>query len=77
MTPDTLSAYAGLCGGTLARAHARSGDPALITGYLGNGPQFDDAIAAFAKEYAAQTVADHALLQDAIRSGRITAIEGI
>ena len=77
MAPETFSAYAGLCGGTLARAHARSGDPALITGYLGNGPQFDDAIASFAKDYAAQTVSDHALMQEAIASGRITAIEGI
>jgi len=77
MTPDGLAAYAALCGGTLARSHARSGDPAMITGYLGTGPQFDEAIADFAKDYAVQTVADHSLLQEAITSGRITAIEGI
>ncbi len=77
MAPEVLEAYASLCGGTLARSHARSGDTAMITGYLGTGPQFDDAIAAFAKDYAVQTVSDHALMQEAIASGRITAIEGI
>ena len=77
MAPEVLNAYASLCGGTLARSHARSGDPAMITGYLGTGPQFDEAIAAFARDYAAQTVSDHALMQDAIASGRITAIEGV
>jgi uncharacterized protein (DUF2252 family) len=77
MTPELFTGYARLCGGTLARAHARSGDPAMITGYLGTGSQFDDAIAAFAKDYAAQTVADHALMQDAIASGRLTAVTGI
>ena len=77
MTPEVLNAYAALCGGTLARAHARSGDPALITGYLGSGTQFDDAIAAFAKDYAVQTVSDHTLMQEAIASGRISAVEGV
>ena len=77
ITPELFTGYARLCGGTLARAHARSGDPAMITGYLGSGTQFDDAIAAFAKDYAAQTVRDHALMQDAIASGRLTAITGI
>ncbi len=77
MTPEVLATYADLCGGTLARSHARSGDPAMITGYLGTGPQFEKAITDFAKNYAVQTVADHALLQEAITSGRITAIEEI
>jgi len=54
--------YAQLCGTTLARAHARSGDAAMITGYLGKGSVFDEAVAEFAMRYAAQTVADHAAL---------------
>ncbi|NEU10968.1 DUF2252 domain-containing protein [Methylobacterium sp. BTF04] len=57
-------AYARLCGTTLARAHARSGDAAMITGYLGKGSAFDKAVAEFAIRYAKQTVADHALLSE-------------
>ncbi|GJE18154.1 DUF2252 domain-containing protein [Methylobacterium marchantiae] len=55
-------AYARLCGTTLARAHARSGDAAMISGYLGKGDAFDEAIAEFAMRYARQTTADHAAL---------------
>ncbi|MCJ2081894.1 DUF2252 domain-containing protein [Methylobacterium sp. J-090] len=58
-------AYAQLCGTTLARAHARSGDAATIAGYLGRGAAFDEAVAEFAMLYAAQTQADHAALLDA------------
>jgi len=54
--------YAQLCGTTLARAHARSGDAAMIAGYLGKGSAFDEAVADFAMAYARQSVADHALL---------------
>jgi uncharacterized protein (DUF2252 family) len=57
-----LDAYANLCGRTLARAHARSGDPALLAGYMGKSATFDDAIGAFAMAYAAQTKHDHASL---------------
>jgi len=57
-----LSSYAQLCGKTLARAHARSGDPAAIAGYMGKSEVFDDAIASFAMLYAGQTVRDHAAL---------------
>jgi uncharacterized protein (DUF2252 family) len=57
-----LSDYARLCGRTLARAHARSGDPAVIAGYMGNSEVMDDAIASFAMTYAAQTAIDHAEL---------------
>ncbi len=57
-----LANYAQLCGKTLARAHARSGDPAAIAGYMGKSEVFDDAIAAFAMLYAAQTMRDHAAL---------------
>ena len=65
-----------LCGVTLARAHARSGDPAAIAGYLGAGDQFDRAIVSFADGYADQTVADHAALEQAVAEGRIEAVRG-
>ena len=57
-----LPAYATLCGRTLARAHARSGDPAMISAYLGGSDTVDTALAAFAMSYASQTVLDHAKL---------------
>jgi hypothetical protein len=57
-----LSEYARLCGRTLARSHARTGDPALIAGYMGRSGAFDDALASFAMAYAEQTVKDHAAL---------------
>ncbi len=59
---ESLEDYARLCGRTLARAHARSGDPASIAGYLGKSSAMDDALATFALSYAAQTVIDHAAL---------------
>ena len=59
---EALGDYAALCGRTLARAHARSGDPAMIAGYLGKGAAMDDALASFAMNYADQTAADHAAL---------------
>jgi len=65
--------YAEVCGWTLARAHARSGDRIQIAAYLGTGPRFDQAIADFAESYAEQTERDHAALTAAVRSGRITA----
>ena len=64
---EALSYYACLCGRTLARAHARSGDPAVISGYMGRGDAFDDAIASFATAYADQTILDHAALVKARR----------
>jgi uncharacterized protein (DUF2252 family) len=76
LTSDDLVRYAGLCGLTLARAHARSGDAAAIAGYLGAGDQFDRAIVAFADQYADQTEQDHAALVDAVASGRIEAVTG-
>jgi uncharacterized protein (DUF2252 family) len=57
-----LSEYARLCGRTLARSHARSGDPAVMAGYMGKNEAFDDALASFAMAYAEQTVEDHAAL---------------
>jgi uncharacterized protein (DUF2252 family) len=63
--------YCELCGWALARAHARSGDPAQLSGYLGSKDTFDRAIASFAEAYADQTERDHAALLDAVRAGRI------
>ena len=57
-----LFGYARLCGRTLSRAHARSGDPAAIAGYMGKSEVFDEAIASFAMIYADQTIRDHAAL---------------
>ena len=57
-----LAAYATLCGRTLARAHARTGDAQMITGYVGKSEALDDALASFAMSYASQTVLDHAKL---------------
>ena len=77
MTAATLADYAALCGGTLAHAHARSGDACVISGYLGTGTQFDDAMADFARDYAAQATADHAALEQAIEDQRVTAVMGV
>jgi hypothetical protein len=73
MDPDTLATYARLCGWTLARAHARSGDAAAIAGYLGSGDAFDRALAAFAEEYADQNELDYAALKQAVDSGAVAA----
>jgi hypothetical protein len=69
--PVTMFDYATLCGRTLARAHARSGDPAMIAGYMGKSDVFDKAVAAFGKIYADQGERDHAAFEKAIRQGRI------
>jgi uncharacterized protein (DUF2252 family) len=63
-----------ICGRTLARAHARSGDAAAISGYLGTRDNFDRALAKFAVAYADQTERDHAALVKAVRAGRIKAL---
>ena len=77
MAAHVLEAYAALCGGTLAHCHARGGDAAVIAGYLGSGAPFDEAIADFSADYAAQTTADHARLLEAIDTGRIIAKSGV
>jgi hypothetical protein len=59
---EALSGYSRLCGWTLARSHARSGDPATIAGYMGKSQVFDDALSSFALAYADQTIIDHAAL---------------
>jgi len=61
--------YAEVCGFTLARAHARSGDSAVISGYLGNSDTFDKAIALFSAAYADQSEKDHAVLMKVARRG--------
>jgi uncharacterized protein (DUF2252 family) len=71
--PQGLAVYARMCGWTLARAHARSGDPVAIGAYLGSGEAFDNAIADFSVLYADQNERDHAALAAAIDSGRIEA----
>ncbi len=72
-----LLAYSELCGWTLARAHARSGDRLAIAGYLGKSDKFDRALAKFAEGYADRTDKDYAALAAAVTDGRIEAISGI
>jgi uncharacterized protein (DUF2252 family) len=74
LTPPGLEVYAEICGWTLARAHARSGDRIEIASYLGAGDSFDQAICEFAESYADQSERDHAALCDAIDSGRLEAV---
>ena len=62
--------YVEICGWTLARAHARTGDAALIAGYLGKSDAFDLALATFSDSYAAQAERDHAALVKAMQVGR-------
>ncbi|WP_328333204.1 MULTISPECIES: DUF2252 domain-containing protein [unclassified Streptomyces] len=71
--PHTMEAFGEVCGGTLARAHARSGDRIAIAAYLGRGDVFDRAVARFAESYADQNERDHQALLDAVKAGRISA----
>ncbi len=73
VVPEGLADYARVCGWALARAHARSGNAAVIAGYLGTGNRFDRHVADFAVAYADQTELDHTALVDAVREGRIEA----
>jgi uncharacterized protein (DUF2252 family) len=77
MTPLGLTCYAGICGWTLARAHARSGDPIAISAYLGDGEAFDRAITDFSERYAEQNEQDYEAFVKAVRSGRLEALEGV
>jgi sugar/nucleoside kinase (ribokinase family) len=77
MAPVGLRFYAGICGWTLARAHARSGDPVAIAAYLGEDDQFDRAMTDFARRYADQNERDYQAFAAAIRSGRLEALKGI
>jgi uncharacterized protein (DUF2252 family) len=71
---DLMMRYAEVCGWALSRAHARSGQPARISGYMGKGDALDEAIADFAVAYADQTERDHEVFAKAVRSGRLTAV---
>jgi hypothetical protein len=71
MSPSQLTAYAEMCGWALARGHAKSGDPALISGYLGRSDAFDHAVASFAGSNADQTERDHAAMVQAVQAGRL------
>ena len=77
MVPKGMATYGTLCGWTLARAHARSGDRIAIASYLGNGDSFDRAILEFSKAYAEQNERDYQQLAAAVKSGRITAQTGL
>ncbi len=77
MSAAAMTDYGRLCGWTLARAHARTGDRIAIAAYLGASETFDRAVADFAETYADQTERDHAALADAVASGRVQAQEGI
>jgi thiamine monophosphate kinase len=71
MKAANLKGFARLCGLALARAHARSGDAAVLTGYMGKSTAFEDALADFSVVYADQNERDHAALAAAVRSGKV------
>ncbi len=77
MVPRGMAIYAGMCGWTLARAHARSGDAVAIAAYLGKGDAFARALSEYARAYAERNERDHARLERAIGEGRIEALTGI
>ena len=77
MNPVMLGIYGGLCGWTLARAHARSGDAIALAAYMGKSDKFDRSITDFSKRYADQNERDYQAFAQAIRSGRLQAIEGV
>jgi hypothetical protein len=68
-----MAVYAGLCGWTLARAHARSGDRIALAAYLGGSAKFGQAITGFAETYADQNERDHAAFQAAVKDGKAEA----
>jgi len=71
MRPAGMRVYARLCGWTLARAHACSGDRIALAAYLGGSDHFDQALADFAETYADQNERDYTALQDAVKDGRV------
>jgi predicted alpha/beta hydrolase len=77
MTPVGLIFYAQICGWTLARAHARSGDPVAIAAYLGGSNAFDKSITDFSERYADQNEKDYEQFVKAVRSGQLQAVEGV
>ena len=77
MVPAALTFYAQVCGRTLARAHARSGDPVAVAAYLGKKDRFDQAVTDFSERYADQNERDYDAFAAAIRSGRLDAVEDV
>jgi uncharacterized protein (DUF2252 family) len=77
MIPTGMNFYARMCGWTLARAHARSGDPVAIARYLGHSDKFDRSMTDFSERYADQNERDYQAFVDAIRSGKLDAVEGV
>ena len=77
MVPLGMAEYGKLCGWTLARAHARSGDCVAIAAYLGTSTRFDRAILQFSDAYAEQNELDYKALASAVESGRIDAERGL
>jgi uncharacterized protein (DUF2252 family) len=77
MAPVSLTFYARICGWTLARAHARSGDPVTLTAYLGTADAFDRSVIDFCERYADQNEKDYEQFVGAVRSGRLEAVEGV
>ncbi|ROS30511.1 DUF2252 domain-containing protein [Cellulomonas sp. PhB150] len=77
MNPISMDLYARECGWTLARAHARSGDPVAIAGYLGKRDDFDRAVAEFSRSYADQNRSDHDAFAEAVRTGRLSSVDGV
>ena len=77
MGPPQLAFYAQICGWTLARAHARSGDPVAIAEYLGDSDEFDRAVGEFSEQYADQNERDYTAFTEAARTGRIDVVAGV
>jgi uncharacterized protein (DUF2252 family) len=77
MTPETMGIYGKLCGWTLARAHARSGDRVAIAAYLGKGDGFDRAMGDFAEAYTDQNESDFKQFEAAVKKGRLKAVKGL
>jgi uncharacterized protein (DUF2252 family) len=77
MDPAIMTGYARLCGWTLARAHARSGDALAISSYVGTGDVLDRSLAEFSERYADQNQRDYDAFQQAIRDGRVEAVHGV
>ncbi|WP_066302996.1 DUF2252 domain-containing protein [Arthrobacter luteolus] len=77
MKPLGMEFYARICGWTLARAHARAGDPIAIAAYLGKSEKFDNAVTDFCERYADQNEADYQAFAKAVRSGRLPVVEGV
>jgi hypothetical protein len=76
-SPKNMLDFAKHCGWALARAHARSGDAAIMAGYIGKGKTFPNAIAQFAEAYARQNENDHAMLIEAVRDSKVEVISDV